>query len=431
MEDGEVTVLDQNGDLDGNLTIHSNFSTNNTDTSHDYVPYSLRPETYIVPIVFAIIFMVGVLGNGTLVLIFLRNRNMRNAPSMYVFSLALGDLLVIITCVPFTSTVYTVDSWPYGVAICKMSEFAKDVSIGVSVFTLTALSANRFFGIVDPMRTQRGSKNVTRFTVAAAALVWVLAILCAIPAALASHIRTFTISEHKEFHVCFPFWDMQIFNFSYPQVIVLAKFFVYYLGPLTIIAFFYILMACHLMNSIHNIPGERCVVRGIHQQQRQKKARKKVSRMLLAFVLIFAICFLPQHIFMLWFYYYPLSQKHYNAFWHSFRIIGFCLGFINSCINPIALYFISGVYRKQFHQYLFCWLSRSGGRRRRHCRRALGKRQFNMTRERTTIRSLWDSSHSLAHFNSTLKRVDECTLTTLTNGAGAPQIQPTAQQAAN
>ena len=76
-----------------------------------YVPYSMRPETYIVPVVFALIFVVGVLGNGTLVLIFIRHSNMRNVPNTYIFSLALGDLLVIVTCVPFISTLYTVSRY--------------------------------------------------------------------------------------------------------------------------------------------------------------------------------------------------------------------------------------------------------------------------------------------------------------------------------
>ncbi|GBP60320.1 Neuropeptide CCHamide-1 receptor [Eumeta japonica] len=70
----------------------------------------------------------------------------------YILSLALADLLVINTCVPFTSIVYTVESWPWGESVCKISEAAKDVSIGVSVFTLTALSADRYFAIVDPLR---------------------------------------------------------------------------------------------------------------------------------------------------------------------------------------------------------------------------------------------------------------------------------------
>lgn len=70
----------------------------------------------------------------------------------YIFSLALADLLVIITCVPFTSIIYTLDSWPWGVSLCKMNETAKDISIGVSVFTLTALSAERYCAIVNPLR---------------------------------------------------------------------------------------------------------------------------------------------------------------------------------------------------------------------------------------------------------------------------------------
>lgn len=48
----------------------------------DYTPFSQRPETYIVPIIFAIIFVVGVLGNGTLVIVFIKHRAMRNIPNM-------------------------------------------------------------------------------------------------------------------------------------------------------------------------------------------------------------------------------------------------------------------------------------------------------------------------------------------------------------
>lgn len=50
-------------------------------TDHCYTPYSQRPETYIIPVVFAIIYVVGILGNGTLVVIFLRHRGMRNIPN--------------------------------------------------------------------------------------------------------------------------------------------------------------------------------------------------------------------------------------------------------------------------------------------------------------------------------------------------------------
>lgn len=66
----------QNLNLSGLLQTTKSYFTNDT-----YTPYSDRPETYIVPIVFAIIFVVGVLGNGTLVITFMRHRAMRNIPN--------------------------------------------------------------------------------------------------------------------------------------------------------------------------------------------------------------------------------------------------------------------------------------------------------------------------------------------------------------
>jgi len=78
-------------------------------------------------------------------------------------SLAAGDLSVILFCVPFTSILYTVESWPFGEFICKFSEFTQHLSVGVSVFTLAALSAERYFAIKHPLRKLQGG-GVTRKT---------------------------------------------------------------------------------------------------------------------------------------------------------------------------------------------------------------------------------------------------------------------------
>ncbi|XP_038222779.1 neuropeptide CCHamide-1 receptor-like [Zerene cesonia] len=319
---------------------------NDTDT---YKPYSQRPETYIVPILFAFIFIIGVVGNGTLVAVFVRHKAMRNVPNTYILSLALADLLVIISCVPFTSVVYTLESWPWGVTVCRLSEAAKDISIGVSVFTLTALSADRYFAIVDPLRKLHatgGSKRATRVTVATAIGIWLLAGAMAAPAYIGSYLREFVVNPTKKFLVCYPYpveWGDQ-----YPKVMVLMKFLVYYSMPLAVIALFYILMARHLVLSTQNVPGE------MQGTQRQMRARRKVALTVLAFVLVFAACFLPTHVFMLWFYYCPTAQYDFNAWWAALRIVGFCLSFLNSCVNPIALYCTSGIFRKHFNRYLFC-----------------------------------------------------------------------------
>ena len=56
--------------------------TNETDIP--YKPYDQRLETYLVPAIFALIFIVGVIGNGTLIFIFFRHRAMRNVPNTWV-----------------------------------------------------------------------------------------------------------------------------------------------------------------------------------------------------------------------------------------------------------------------------------------------------------------------------------------------------------
>lgn len=54
------------------------FDANSTDS---YRPVSARVETFVMSAVLGLIFIVGVLGNGTLIAIFLRHRGMRNIPN--------------------------------------------------------------------------------------------------------------------------------------------------------------------------------------------------------------------------------------------------------------------------------------------------------------------------------------------------------------
>lgn len=70
-----------------------NITTNITEEELVYTPYSERPETYFVPVIFLLILLIGLIGNTVLALMILRHTNMRNVPNTYVLSLALGDLL--------------------------------------------------------------------------------------------------------------------------------------------------------------------------------------------------------------------------------------------------------------------------------------------------------------------------------------------------
>ncbi|XP_046463463.1 neuropeptide CCHamide-1 receptor-like [Daphnia pulex] len=363
------------------------------DDEDGYIEYRDRPETYVVPILFSLIFLVGVLGNGSLIYVLCRHKSMRSVPNTFIFNLALGDLLILIFTVPFTSTVYTLDSWPFGEFVCKASEFAKDTSVGVSVFTLTALSFDRYTAIVRPVQSFVSGPR-SKVVIVCLLVIWVTSLILATPAAMFSHLMkangskipdeeremdangTFIGPMFNDIYICYPFPPE--LGPNYPKLVILLRFLLHYCLPLLTIGTFYVIMAYHLLRSVQNIPGQATLTTTasvrhrypadasstnktdpallIQQQQQpnQNRARRKLAKMVLSFVVLFAVCFLPIHVFFLWFYFHPAALQQYNGFWHTLKIAGFVLAYINSCINPIALYCVSTSFRKHFNRLLCC-----------------------------------------------------------------------------
>ncbi|XP_075679651.1 neuropeptide CCHamide-1 receptor-like isoform X2 [Dermatophagoides pteronyssinus] len=337
----------QNNENNNNETLSSlllSSSIQNNDSDHNgYIPYESRPETYIVPIIFLFIFVIGTIGNGTVIYIFYQHKSMRTVANVYILSLAIGDLAMILITVPFVSTIYTFESWPYGLAVCKISEFARDLSIGVTVFTLTSLSVQRYTATHHPIRylSHKGRTTLTQ----ANTFIWFLATILAIPGAYYSFIMKVAVNDNHTINVCYPF-PSQLGDW-YPKTIVMIKFLSYYAIPLIIITIFYSLMARSLIRTTEN------PVCNNDSHNKLLKNRRKISRIVLGLVVIFAICFFPNQVFMLWYHFNANSNENYNTFWHIWRIIGFVLSFLNSCLNPIVLCCISGVFRSHFKRYIF------------------------------------------------------------------------------
>lgn len=267
-------------------TLATNIVNLTNDNSTGYIPYENRPETYIVPIIFLIIFIVGTIGNGTVIYIFYQHKSMRTVANVYILSLAIGDLALILISVPFVSTIYTFESWPYGLAVCRISEFARDLSIGITVFTLTSLSVQRYTATHHPIRylSHKGRTTLTQ----ANSIIWLLAIILAIPGAYNSFIMQVELEPDHIIYVCYPFPEE--YEPWYPKLIVILKFLCYYAIPLIIITIFYSLMARNLIRTTEN------PVCNNDSHNKLLKNRLKVSKIVFGLVIIFAVCFFPNQV---------------------------------------------------------------------------------------------------------------------------------------
>ncbi|KAI8773042.1 neuromedin-B receptor [Biomphalaria glabrata] len=304
-------------------------------------------EGILVPIVFVITFIVGLVGNGTLIVSVIANKVMCNIPNIFIVSLSIGDFLLILVSVPVTSFYYTFKNWPFGEAMCKINEVTQTISLGVSVFTLTALSADRYVAIVNPMAKLTG--RTLRTTIVTVVVIWLLSTLLALPDAIFGKETRYEING-TVILICHQFEPL---DHDHGKIFFMLRFVIFFLLPIITIGFFYINMARILIRSSSNVPVDSKT--GAVNHNRQMIARRKVAHVVLSFVIIFIICWLPRHIYLiLWNY----MNHEYDEFWHVLKILTFCLTFINSCVNPFALYFLSGQFRKYYNRYLFCCCQR-------------------------------------------------------------------------
>ncbi|XP_063218606.1 neuropeptide CCHamide-1 receptor-like [Bacillus rossius redtenbacheri] len=288
----------------------------------------------------------GVVLNGTLLLILVREKSMRTMPNAYIANLAIADLVLITTFLPlFTSDVYT-QMWLFGNTLCKIVNFLNVSLFAVSVFTFTALSAERYYTTRHFLQRARpgagASASDGQVTFVVIAVIWTAACALALPFGLnAREIDDSCVRvKYSE--------DGDSFTFCVILIELVALFAV----PAALITVFHVLTSREISRSVANIPGERA---GHRARIRQ---REKSALLLLALVLTFLVFNLPYYVHKVWILVYFRNYDDYTPAdtepWFFFAEIAMCVKHVHACVSPVVLYFMSDSFRKHFNRYLFC-----------------------------------------------------------------------------
>ncbi|KAJ8394372.1 hypothetical protein AAFF_G00045830 [Aldrovandia affinis] len=346
---------------------------------------------YVNTVVSCLIFVVGIIGNSTLLRIIYKNKCMRNGPNVLIASLALGDLLYILIAIPINVFKLLAEDWPFGVHVCKLMPFIQKASVGITVLSLCALSVDRYHAVTSWSRVK--GMGIPLWKAAEVILIWLVAVVLAVPEAVAFDMMEMPYRGSK-LRVCLlhPQQNTPFMKF-YQDVKDWWLFGFYFCLPLACTGVFYTLMSCEMLSRKN---GMRIALND-HMKQ-----RREVAKTVFCLVVIFALCWLPLHLSRI------LKKTIYDqndpnrcellSFLLVMDYIGINMASLNSCINPVALYFVSQKFKNCFQSCLCCWCQRKARGSSQTDERGSGIRWKGYCRENGLDRT---SSRSSQKFSST------------------------------
>ncbi|XP_006133905.1 endothelin-1 receptor [Pelodiscus sinensis] len=306
---------------------------------------------YINTVISCIIFIIGLVGNATLLRIIYQNKCMRNGPNALIASLALGDLLYIVIDIPINVYKLLAQRWPFGdsdfgLFLCKFLPFIQKASVGITVLNLCALSVDRYRAVASWSRVQGiGIPMITAIEIFS---IWILSFILAIPEAIGFVMVPFKYKD-EQIVTCMLNNTNKFITF-YKNVKDWWLFGFYFCVPLACTAVFYTLMTCEMLNRRNS---NLRIALSEHLKQ-----RREVAKTVFCLVVIFALCWFPLHLSRI------LKKMVYNerdpnrcellSFLLPLDYISINLATMNSCINPIALYFVSKKFKNCFQSCLCC-----------------------------------------------------------------------------
>uniref|UniRef100_A0A8C4X601 Coagulation factor II (thrombin) receptor-like 1, tandem duplicate 2 n=1 Tax=Erpetoichthys calabaricus TaxID=27687 RepID=A0A8C4X601_ERPCA len=255
--------------------------------------------TVFFPILYIIIFIVGVPTNAMALWVFIFRAKKRHPASIYMANLALADLLFAI--------------W-IPLKIVLVSFFYSNMYC--SILFMTCLSVQRYWVIVNPMSHQRKNTSVA---IGISISIWLLIVLSTIPLFMQKQTIHLAQLNITTCHDVLEEEDMTLNMFGYFLSMAIGAFF--FPAILTIVA--YVLMILTLTGSM--------------KDDNIGKKRKKAIRLIIIVLVMYLVCLPPAT--SSWSFTMPKFWSNNDAL-YAVYITALCLSSLNSCIDPFVYYFV-------------------------------------------------------------------------------------------
>ncbi|CAH0696196.1 unnamed protein product [Spodoptera exigua] len=327
-----------------------------------------QPYEWVLIATHAIVFVIGLIGNALVCIAVYRNHSMRTVTNYFIVNLAMADFMVILICLPPTVLWDVTETWFFGTAMCRIVLYFQSVSVTVSVLTLTFISVDRWYAICFPLKF----KSTTGRAKTAILIIWLLSLLFNVPEFVVLQVQRKMQLRYKAeyFMQCTSTWsDESDLKWHIIKALFLYTF------PLFLMMIAYCQIVRVLWRS-DNIPGHteshtlcstpqghnncknwlaanRRTTPSIHTNastEGQLRSRRKAAKMLVAVVVMFAVCYFPVHLLSVLRVAYDVQQTDVMT---CIALISHVMCYANSAVNPLIYNFMSGKFRREFHRSYF------------------------------------------------------------------------------
>lgn len=296
-------------------------------------------KRYYLPVAYAIIFVVGLVGNVTSIGIYLTKMRPWKSSSIIMVNLALTDLLYVLS-MPFLVYYYSNgDSWTLGDFMCRFVRFGFHFNLYGSILFLTCLAVFRYVVVIKPLLAAQVQQKF--WGIIACSAVWII-----VAAEITPMLTMISLVEHDNKTYCLDFASTIPVNVVrwYGWMLTALGF----LLPLVVVFMCYIGIVKQLAKGPYT----------------SSPCRMRARHVTVLILVVFVVCFLPYHILRV----LRIETRNMQEtscmvehVVHAAYIISRPLAGLNTFFN-LALYTLSGdkfrrAFLGSFHRE--CWLTKA------------------------------------------------------------------------
>ncbi|KAK0051820.1 somatostatin receptor type 2 [Biomphalaria pfeifferi] len=328
-------LIHLSSNLSINETLHEMSTLQNLNETSRQVSVYLQVLPYVVTVLYILICILGLLGNGLVIYVVLVFAKMKTVTNMYILNLALSDILFL-TMLPILAVTGIIKHWVFGFAMCKIYFVIYSINLFGGAFTLCVMSADRFIAVCHPIRALR--YRTPRIALFLCLCIWSLSFLVMMPTILYS--QTIEHRNLKGKYTCIIHWPENQ-AMSPDKAFIWYSFILGFAIPVSLISVFYFLVILRLRQ-----------IGAAKKSKEKRKSHRRVTRLVLTVIAIYVVCWLPYWTFQVFIVFKDVKDSGESMI---LLLNGFTvLSYANSMLNPLLYAFLSDNFRKSFVKAFKC-----------------------------------------------------------------------------